>query len=526
MSETREYIDKLNQEYISNHPELVRLLRKGEGIAELLSWDAETVLLKWVNYHLARAGDEHRAENLETDLSDSYILSKVLIQIGVSPESATQLAAIPTMNDTLARGQTIVTCVNAKCADVGGSKWASADDIVKANKNNVVAMIASLFYSFLTIKMPSEAEIDELYKDIDGFKEQLRSCRVCREQYLVKITYLENDVATLRRRKEELEAGIAERKEEHVQSITLCKTMIKEKDGEIQRITDAIVMRENELKAKLAELAALTQDKKTMEVSKNEIISNNKNRIFELESKIAALKAGNAQMRELLAGKGNSAQELQEALNLSAKESAEKSRVVIEYLTKVQTLLDTIVDQLPEESKVRQHETEDVSQVDDGEQIVGAKADQTDDCWEEKTRLRENRDLQMKVLEGMEELLALRKQQTADHVDKERARLEDLQRAVADYLQEGQENALDGIANMKRFLGLMIEKAKKQAMQIGTLEFTIEKKNQLNDVMAEKVKQIAEEQMKKGNILKNLRNKGRRNQKRAPSNTPTSVGSE
>ncbi|KNC71580.1 hypothetical protein SARC_15880 [Sphaeroforma arctica JP610] len=51
---SRDFINKLDQQYISTHPELVRLLRKGEGINDLLAWDADTVLLKWVNYHLAR----------------------------------------------------------------------------------------------------------------------------------------------------------------------------------------------------------------------------------------------------------------------------------------------------------------------------------------------------------------------------------------------------------------------------------------------------------------------------------------
>lgn len=38
----------------NSHHELVRLLKRGEGIDTLLAWSPETLLLRWVNHHLAR----------------------------------------------------------------------------------------------------------------------------------------------------------------------------------------------------------------------------------------------------------------------------------------------------------------------------------------------------------------------------------------------------------------------------------------------------------------------------------------
>ncbi|KNC84606.1 hypothetical protein SARC_03174 [Sphaeroforma arctica JP610] len=485
-------------------------------------------------YKKKLANTEARIENFGEDLADSVVLATVIRQIKANPELE-NIAFIENLN---ARAQVIATTVNSMCSNVGGSTWASAEDIQNGNQENVEALVASLFYNFLSINMPTEAEIDELYKDIDGFKEQLRSCRVCREQYLVKIKWLENDVESLNRRKEELEAGITEREGDHADTSARCEAMVTEKEGEMKRIAEAITMLENDLTNKLEQLTTINKDQKSMEESKDAIVQANKNRIFELEGKVAALKAGNTHMKDLLDGKGTSAAELQAALALSAKMSAEKSRVVMEYLTKVGNLLDTIIEQLPERHCADHTGSADGSATDttndsenttegtvsaEGNAIPRSESvsEVNGDYLEEKARLRQNRDLQMKVLEGLAEQLNEGKQKTADHIENERVRLEELQRAVADYLQEGQADAMDGIANMKRFLGLMIEKAKKQAMQIGTLEFTIEKKNQLNDVMAEKVKQIAEEQMKKGNILKNMK----RNRRTSKRNT-AATGSE
>jgi len=50
-------------------PELFRLLKDGEEIADLLKLPPEEILVRWINYHLRKAGqDQRQVSNLGKDL--------------------------------------------------------------------------------------------------------------------------------------------------------------------------------------------------------------------------------------------------------------------------------------------------------------------------------------------------------------------------------------------------------------------------------------------------------------------------
>jgi hypothetical protein len=56
---------------LKDTPEIMRLAEEGEELADLLKLSPETILIRWVNYHLKKAGQERRIKNLGKDLSDS-----------------------------------------------------------------------------------------------------------------------------------------------------------------------------------------------------------------------------------------------------------------------------------------------------------------------------------------------------------------------------------------------------------------------------------------------------------------------
>jgi hypothetical protein len=51
-------------------PPQVLLAREGEDLQTLMAQSPEEILLRWVNYHLAKDGVERRATNLGADLKD------------------------------------------------------------------------------------------------------------------------------------------------------------------------------------------------------------------------------------------------------------------------------------------------------------------------------------------------------------------------------------------------------------------------------------------------------------------------
>jgi hypothetical protein len=54
---------------LTNHPELYRLLKDGETLADCIELSPETILLRWLNYHLKQAGSTRVATNFIKDLT-------------------------------------------------------------------------------------------------------------------------------------------------------------------------------------------------------------------------------------------------------------------------------------------------------------------------------------------------------------------------------------------------------------------------------------------------------------------------
>lgn len=59
-------------------PEIMRLAEQGEELQDLTKLTPETILIRWVNYHLRKAGQERQVKNLGSDLKDSVALLYVL----------------------------------------------------------------------------------------------------------------------------------------------------------------------------------------------------------------------------------------------------------------------------------------------------------------------------------------------------------------------------------------------------------------------------------------------------------------
>ena len=62
-------------------PEIYRLLKDGEELSELMKLPAEELLIRWINYHLRKAGQERQVTNLGKDLQDSFAIYHVLNQL-------------------------------------------------------------------------------------------------------------------------------------------------------------------------------------------------------------------------------------------------------------------------------------------------------------------------------------------------------------------------------------------------------------------------------------------------------------
>jgi len=143
---------------LTNHPELFRLLKPGETIADLLKLSPEQILIRWMNYHLEHAHSKRVATNFTTDLSDSEIITTVLHQ--VAPECCTMKPM--SESDLMDRAELMLQEANKiECRKFVGPK-----EIVKGNQRLNLAFVATIFNT-----RPGLEELTE--KELAGLNEAL-----------------------------------------------------------------------------------------------------------------------------------------------------------------------------------------------------------------------------------------------------------------------------------------------------------------------------------------------------------------
>jgi len=66
---------------IKNNPGLIRLVKEDETLEDLQALPVESILLRWVNYHLDNAGHDQRVKNFSDDVKDGVNYTVLLNQL-------------------------------------------------------------------------------------------------------------------------------------------------------------------------------------------------------------------------------------------------------------------------------------------------------------------------------------------------------------------------------------------------------------------------------------------------------------
>ena len=75
-----------------DNPNLATLLLEGESIDEFRKLSPEQILIRWVNYHLAKSGCGRQVTNFTTDIKDSIAYIHLLHQIAPKDKGVTTAA--------------------------------------------------------------------------------------------------------------------------------------------------------------------------------------------------------------------------------------------------------------------------------------------------------------------------------------------------------------------------------------------------------------------------------------------------
>lgn len=130
-------VQLLSQITIKEHPELVRLLKEGEELVDMLKLPPEEILLRWINYHLKKQGQTRVVNNFSSDLSDGEVYLYVLNSIG--KDACPMEEALSQDPETRAR----TAIENANNIEVPA--FIQPGDILSGNKRLNLAFCAQIF---------------------------------------------------------------------------------------------------------------------------------------------------------------------------------------------------------------------------------------------------------------------------------------------------------------------------------------------------------------------------------------------
>lgn len=116
-------------------PEIMRLSKEGEELADLHKLPPEQILLRWMNFHLRAAGQKEIV-NLGKDVADSRACLHVMNQL----DKNCSLAALDEADDVVRAEHMLLESKKMDVHDVIGPR-----DIVKGNAKVNVIFIAELF---------------------------------------------------------------------------------------------------------------------------------------------------------------------------------------------------------------------------------------------------------------------------------------------------------------------------------------------------------------------------------------------
>ncbi|CAD6195459.1 unnamed protein product [Caenorhabditis auriculariae] len=148
-------IGLFNQIDLQHCPGLFRLLREGETLEDLRRLSPEEILVRWVNYHLEKAGIQRRLNNFTTDIVDSEIYTHLLHQIAPNGSGVT-LSPLGVQGNVHRAGAMLDEADKLDCRE-----FVTPTDVAAGNYKLNLAFVANLFNKHPNLPDPGADEIVE-----------------------------------------------------------------------------------------------------------------------------------------------------------------------------------------------------------------------------------------------------------------------------------------------------------------------------------------------------------------------------
>jgi len=228
---------------ILSHPELIRLLKAGESIQTLLDMSSETLLLRWFNYHLKRAGSKREVQNFSESIKDSENYLVLMKQIAPKIVDASLVQGALESNNNEIRAVTVLDLAEK----LNSRKFITVKNIITGNQRLNLAFTATLFNNHIGIRLPTEEEIAALFDKVETLTAQvaeLQSALIAATEALKhKTAEAEASITSLTaqsegwERKHEAEAERAANLQAHVERLQAQGALHETKISELTQTT-------------------------------------------------------------------------------------------------------------------------------------------------------------------------------------------------------------------------------------------------------------------------------------------------
>lgn len=153
---------------LKKFPQLIRLLKDGEQLSDLLKLNPEELLLRWFNYHLKAAGYNKQITNFTSDIKDSEKYTILLNQLDKEKCDKSPL------NEPDLHKRAGMVLNNAK--KLGAESYITEKDVVNGNNKLNVLFTAAIFNACPGLDPPTKEEEYEAAKlledDAEGCREE------------------------------------------------------------------------------------------------------------------------------------------------------------------------------------------------------------------------------------------------------------------------------------------------------------------------------------------------------------------
>lgn len=144
-------IGLFNQISLENCPGLVQLLLPDEEMADLLKLSPETILLRWVNYHLEQSGSPRRVNNFTNDIKDSEAYALLMKQIAPK-EASVSSVDVMIEHDLNKRAEVMLQ----QAEKLHCRHFIQPSDVVNGVYKLNLAFVANLFNNHPALEQPDE----------------------------------------------------------------------------------------------------------------------------------------------------------------------------------------------------------------------------------------------------------------------------------------------------------------------------------------------------------------------------------